>query len=74
MCWGIRKSDGAPKHKSQKQMYESHKDWGDKEPPKACILLKSCESLYTCSGAPFYRKTNGLLHSEITLESRLQLS
>jgi hypothetical protein len=43
---------------------------GDTESPKACTRLKSCESLYTCSCAPFYRKTRGLLHSETTLESR----
>jgi hypothetical protein len=42
---------------------------GDKESPKACTRLKSCESLYMCHQAPFYRETNGLLHSKITLES-----
>jgi hypothetical protein len=51
-------------------MHESHKGREDKESPKVCILLKSCESFYTCPRAPFYRKTKGLLHSEITLESR----
>jgi hypothetical protein len=40
------------------------------ESPKACARLKSCESLYMCSRAPFYRETKGLLHSEITLESK----
>jgi hypothetical protein len=43
---------------------------GDKESLKDCSRLKSCESLYTCPHAPFYRETNGLLHSENTLESK----
>jgi hypothetical protein len=38
---------------------------GDKESPKACTHLKSCEALYTCPRAPFYKDTKGLLHSEI---------
>jgi hypothetical protein len=37
---------------------------------KPDFLLQSCESLYTCPRTPFYRDTKGLLHSEITLESR----
>jgi hypothetical protein len=41
---------------------------GDKESPKDCSSLKSCESFYTCPGGPFYRETKGLLHSENTLE------
>jgi hypothetical protein len=52
----------------RKQVNTSREGWGDKESPKACARLKSCESLYTCSRAPFYRETKGLLHSEITLE------
>jgi hypothetical protein len=39
---------------------------GDKESPKDCSHLKSCESFYTCPRAPFYRETKGLLHSENT--------
>jgi hypothetical protein len=35
---------------------------------KDCFNLKSCEPFYTCPRAPFYRETNGLLHSENTLE------
>jgi hypothetical protein len=38
--------------------------------PRVCFLLKSCESLYTCPLAPFYTETKGLLHFEITLESK----
>jgi hypothetical protein len=67
---GVRKSDGFPEHKSHKQVYESHKERGDKESQKACTRLKSCESLYTCPHAPFYRKTKRLLHSENALKSR----
>jgi hypothetical protein len=37
---------------------------------KPDFLLQSRESLYTCPRTPFYRETKGLLHSEITLESR----
>jgi hypothetical protein len=43
---------------------------GDKESPKDCSCLKSCESFYTCPRTPFYRETKGLLHSESTLESK----
>jgi hypothetical protein len=42
---------------------------GDKESPKVCSRLKSCESFYMCPRAPFYRETKGLLHPENTLES-----
>jgi hypothetical protein len=44
--------------------------WGNEESPKACVRLKSCESLYMCPRTPFYREMKGLLHSEITLESK----
>jgi hypothetical protein len=40
---------------------------GDKESPKDCSSLKSCESFYTCPRAPFYRETKGLLHPKIPL-------
>jgi hypothetical protein len=66
-CWGVRKSDGVPEHKVHEQDSQELRN-GDKESPKACTRLKSCESLYTCPGAPFYRETKGLLHSENTLE------
>jgi hypothetical protein len=67
---GVWKSDGVPEHKGREQERRSHERRGDKESLKACTRLKSCESLYTCPRAPFYRETKGLLHSEITLESR----
>jgi hypothetical protein len=41
---------------------------GDKELPKDCSSLNSCESLYTCPRAPFYREMKRLLPSENTLE------
>jgi hypothetical protein len=43
---------------------------GDKKSPKNCSRLKSCESLYTCPRAPFYREAKGLLYFENTLESK----
>jgi hypothetical protein len=69
-CWGVQKSEGVPEHKSCEQKHASHERRGDIESPKACTHLKNCESLYTCPRAPFYRETKGLLHSEITLESK----
>jgi hypothetical protein len=69
-CWGVRKSEGVPEHKRRGQKHASHERQGDKESPKACTRLKSCESLYTCHRDPFYRETKELLHSENTLESK----
>jgi hypothetical protein len=57
-------------NQNHEQECTSHEEWGDKESPKACARLKSCESLYMCPRAPFYRETKGLLHFEITLESK----
>jgi hypothetical protein len=68
---GVQESDGVPEHTSLEQEHESHEEKGDKESPKACTRLKSCESLYMCPRTPFYRKTKGLLHSENTLEFRV---
>jgi hypothetical protein len=42
----------------------------DKESPKVCSHLKSCESFYMSPQAPFYRETKELLHPEIAPESR----
>jgi hypothetical protein len=67
---GVRKSEGVPEHENLERRHTIHKRRGDKESPKVCTRLKSCESLYTCPRAPFYRETKGLLHSEITLKSR----
>jgi hypothetical protein len=49
---GVRKSDGVLEHKNLEQKHTSHEEGGDKESPKACLCLKSCESLYTCPYAP----------------------
>jgi hypothetical protein len=69
----VRKSDGTPEHKwleIHEQTHKRAKERGDKESPKGCIRLKSCEPLYTCTRPLFYRETKGLLHSEITLRSK----
>jgi hypothetical protein len=50
---GSEKLEGIPEHKSLEQEPKSHEELGDKESPKACTRLKSCESLYTCPHAPF---------------------
>jgi hypothetical protein len=52
------------------QVWNTIHERGDKESPRDCSRLKSCESLYTCPRTPFYRETKGLLHSENTLESK----
>jgi hypothetical protein len=67
---GGPKSDEVPEHGSHERKCATRERWGDKESPKACTCIKSCEPLYTCPCAPFYRETKGLLHSENTLESR----
>jgi hypothetical protein len=69
-CWGVRKLDGIPEHKIREWLHESKNKRGDNESPKVYTHLKSCESLYTCPRAPFYREAKGLLYPEITLESR----
>jgi hypothetical protein len=48
---GVRKSDESPNTKGHEQ-----ERWGDKESPKVCVRLKSCESLYTCPRTPFIRR------------------
>jgi hypothetical protein len=67
---GPEKSEGVPKHVSYEGRHAIHESQGDKESPKVCTRLKSCEPLYTCARAPFYRETNGLLHFENTLGSK----
>jgi hypothetical protein len=70
MLGASEKSKWIPEHKSLEQEHKSREELGDKESPKACTHLKSCESFYTCPRAPFYRETKWLLHSENTLESK----
>jgi hypothetical protein len=48
-CRGSKKSEGIPEHESLEREHKSRKELGDKESPKVCTRLKSCESLYTCS-------------------------
>jgi hypothetical protein len=66
--------DKTPKHKRGKytniQVGSTVDESADKEYPKDCSCIKSCESLYTCPRAPFYREMKGLLHSENTPESK----
>jgi hypothetical protein len=70
---GIQKLDEVPEHRweeIQEQTQENAQELRDRESPKDCILLKSCEPLYTCPRSPFYREAKGLLHSEIALGSK----
>jgi hypothetical protein len=46
------------------------KDRETKNLRKPVLASKVVNPLYICPRAPFYRETKGLLHSEITLESR----
>jgi hypothetical protein len=62
---GVQKSEGVPEHKSYESKYAIYERQGDKESPKACTHLKSCEPLYMCPRAPFYRDTKGILHSRL---------
>jgi hypothetical protein len=48
---GVRKSEGVPEHKSYESKYAIYERQGDKESPKACTHLKSCEP-FTCALAP----------------------
>jgi hypothetical protein len=50
-CWGSEKLEGIPEHKNPE--HKSQKLWrGDKESPKLCTCLKSCEPPYTCPRTP----------------------
>jgi hypothetical protein len=64
--------DRIPEHERKEnrhvQFKYTHEAKGDKESPKNCSSLNSCESFYTYPHAPFYMETKGLLHSENTLE------
>jgi hypothetical protein len=62
-CWGVRKIGGNPRTLGLRNRRNNwiqsaiHESQGDKESPKDCSRLKSCEPLYTCPRAPFYRET-----------------
>jgi hypothetical protein len=49
--------DKIPEHRrgiyANVEVRSSNDASGDKESPKDCSLLKSCESFYTCPHAPF---------------------
>jgi hypothetical protein len=49
---GGLKNGWVPEHKKHEQKHSSHEEGGDKESPKVCSRLKSCESLYMCPCAP----------------------
>jgi hypothetical protein len=72
-CWGCPKIQMKPpntcgrKNKTFKYIDDAR---GDKESPKDCSNLKSCDPAYTCPRAPFYKETKGLLHSESTLKPK----
>jgi hypothetical protein len=75
--WPTQNSDGIPEHRSVRiqnvRMFKSGMQFTKEETkksPKDCSRLKSCEFLYTCPCAPFYRETKGLLRSENTLKSK----
>jgi hypothetical protein len=77
MLWGIRKFERDPRTQACRntkymnvQARNRIHERRDKESPKDCSCLKSCESLCTCPRAPFYREAKGFLHSENTLESK----
>jgi hypothetical protein len=70
---GVSKNpDKIPEHKRRMyanvQVIVTDEVRGDKGSPKDSSCLKSCESSYTCPHTPFYRETEGLLHSDNTLE------
>jgi hypothetical protein len=75
-CWGggvvTENSDKIPEYerriKANVRVKAGDDARGDKRSPKNCSYFKSCESFYMCHRAPFYRETEGLLHSDITLE------
>jgi hypothetical protein len=50
---GVRKSDGFPEHESHERKRAIHERRGDKESPKACTRLKSCESFTRALAPPF---------------------
>jgi hypothetical protein len=60
ICWGypkIRKGSPNTREKTVNTFKHSDDARGDKESPKDCSNLKSCESCYTCPRAPFIGRT-----------------
>jgi hypothetical protein len=59
---GVRKIGGnprTPEHKNNEIQRAIRERQRDKESPKDCSRLKSCEPFYTCPCAPFYKETKG---------------
>jgi hypothetical protein len=61
--------DEIPQHKRRKcanvQVRIADYARGDKESPKDCSCLKSCESLYTCPRAPFIGRRRDFYISKV---------
>jgi hypothetical protein len=73
LCWGFKNQMESPninKKKLKNIRKKKSENAETRNLRKPDFLLQSCEPLYTCPRTPFYRDTKGLLHSEITLESR----
>jgi hypothetical protein len=73
MLGGIQKSGRDPRtqEKGIQKRSEIQMTWEEtKNLLKTAHASKVVNPLYTCPHAPFYRETNGLLHSECTLESK----
>jgi hypothetical protein len=71
-CWGCPKIWMRPPNtRRRKASTFKYTDdaRGDKESPKDCSNIKSCDRAYTCPRAPFYREMKGHLHSKSTFES-----
>jgi hypothetical protein len=67
---GVRKSEGVPEHENHKWKHTIHERRGDKESPKVCTRLKSCEPLYMCPRAPFIGRRRDFYIPRLPLESR----
>jgi hypothetical protein len=50
---GVRKSEGVPEHESYETRCTIHEKQGDKESPKVCTHLKSCEPFTRALAPPF---------------------
>jgi hypothetical protein len=69
-CWGVENLMGSPNTRLENKYTKTRTREGNKESAKVYLSLKRCEPLYTCPWTPFYREAKGLLHFDITIESR----
>jgi hypothetical protein len=70
---GILEPDGTPEHireQTQEYIREGTQELGGKESPKVCISPPKSWTPLHAPLDPFYRETNGLLHSESALGSK----